>query len=109
MSNFTDQLDSDLQNVFFNKAEFAEQISYNPDGGSPYNIAAIFDNEYESVDPETEQPIISTQPTVLINTNELQAAIGPADTITVRGTVYKFRTDEPNGVGVIRLQLGLVV
>jgi hypothetical protein len=103
--DFKSQLNEDLETVFFNNLEFAEEIDYNPNGGISYKISAIFDDEYESVDPETNSPILSTQPSVLINANDLQAAIGPADTVTVRGTEYRFVTDEPNGVGVIRLQL----
>ena len=105
MSDFKDGLDSDLSNVFFNKDEFAEEITYNPFGGSPYTVNAIFDDEFESVDPESDASILSTQPAILIKTADIIGGPNPKDKVTIRGTTYQFITDEQNGVGVTRLQL----
>ena len=107
--SFKDDMDNDLVETFLNTDDFAEVISFNPDGGTPYNIKSIFDNAYEAVDPETEQPILSLNPTILINGNDLQATIKPADTVTVRGTEYLFTHNQPDGTGPIRVLLNKVV
>ena len=104
MSFKTDTV-NDLDNTFFNENEFAEVISFNPDGGSPYDIKAIFDNAYEAVDPETEQPILSLNPTILIDENKILATIKPTDTVTVRNQIYKFTHNQPDGTGPIRILL----
>jgi len=105
MATFKDDLVTDLEETFFNEEDFAEEITYNPDGGAPYAISSIFDNEYEATDPDTQQPILSLNPTVLINANDLAAPVARADTVTVRGKTYKFTWNQPDGTGPIRILL----
>lgn len=105
MTAFSDALDADKKNNFFNNEEFAEQITYTPLSGSAYQLNALFDNEFESVDPDTNQPVISTQPMIRVDTNDLQSTIKKGDKVTVRTIVYKIITDEPDGVGTVVLRL----
>jgi len=107
MPDFKQQLTDDLANVFFNEAEFAEEITLTPaaQGQSPYNISAIFDREFIDVDPETERPILSTHPVARINENELVNPLQPGDTLTIRSQIFEIKTKEPDGVGTIILEL----
>ncbi len=109
---FKDDLKTDLTNTFFNKTEFAEDegtvIITHAAGGS-YEIAAIYDNQYESVDPNTGVPMMSTNPVIRINENELQQDIAKGDTVLVRGTNYKMYEPQPDGVGTILVELHKVM
>ena len=105
---FKQDLTNDLTDVFFNKVEFAEDattVTYHPASGSPYEVAVIFDREFESVDPNTEQAVISTQPVARINENDLVAEVKKGDKITVRGQKYLIIKPETDGVGTIFLFL----
>lgn len=107
MTDFKDQLKEDLENNFFNKEEFAEEITLIPLGATinQYAINAIFDNEFESVDPDTEAPILSTQPTLRINENDLAAALAPTDKLKIRNENFEIVSNRPDGVGTIILLL----
>lgn len=105
MSDFTDQLENDLDKVFFNKEEFAEEVTITPYGGAPYTIRAIFDNDYQTVDVETQQPVTSQQPAIRIHDTDLQSALNPADQFTIRGKNYTITDRQPDGVGTILILL----
>ena len=107
MSDFKSDLDADLSDVFMNKDEFAEEVTYTPKAapGSPYTINGIFDNEFESVDPDTNAPIISTQPNLRIKEADLQAPAAPGDLVTIRSIEYKVIEPETDGVGTTVLLL----
>lgn len=107
MVDFKDQLDADLEDVFFNKDEFAEEITLTPaaQGQDPYTLNAIFDREFQDVDPETERPILSTHPVARINENDLVNPLQPNDTLTIRSTIFEIKTKEPDGVGTIICEL----
>lgn len=105
MTAFNDQLKTDLRETFFNPEEFAEPVTFSPAAGLPRIINGIFDNEYRSIDPATEQPIVSTQPNLLINENDLTAPLTQGDKFTIRGKVYKLIEPQTDGVGTIRILL----
>lgn len=106
MSAFTDQLENDLDKTFFNKEEFAEEVTITPWGDAdPYIIKAIFDNDYQAVDVDTNQPVSSTQPMIRIHESDLQAALNPRDKFTIRGKVYTITDKQPDGVGTIAILL----
>ena len=105
MATFKGQLVEDLDNVIFNTDEFAEDITYSPSGGSPYSLKGIFDHEYEDINPETNEAIVSEQPNVQVDENKLQAEPKPNDEVTIRSVVYKVIKSEKNGVGVTRILL----
>ncbi len=103
---FKESMEADLQDAFFNVEEFADNViivhAYDLES---YEVPAIFDNEFESVDPDTHVPIIATQPKIQIRAADLHQVLQPADTVTIRGILYKLVTNEPDGVGTIRLLL----
>jgi hypothetical protein len=100
-----DDMADDLENVFFNKDEFAEEWTYHPFGGVDYPITPIFDNEYQSVGPGGSVEINSTNPNIRLRESELHAAPGPKDEVTGRGIRYSLTTPEPDGVGTILFTL----
>jgi len=107
MSDFTDALDSDKKKVFFNDEEFAEEVTYNPTIGANYTLNAIFDNEFESVDPDTLQPITSTEPIIRVDINDIVGGkVKDGDKVTIRTIEYRIIEDQQDGVGttVLRLQ-----
>ena len=105
MTAFNDQLKADLEETFFNPMEFAEPVIYKPASGSEYTINGIFDKAFQSVDPNTEQPVISVQPNILLNENDLQAAVKTTDKIKIRNVLYEIIDVQPDGVGTTRLIL----
>ncbi len=108
MADFKQGLVNDLKNNHFNTKEFAEDIIWKraADPGNPLTIPAIFDSEFESIDPETNQPVLSTQPTIRIDENQLSSfTIAPGDEFTIRSTEYTITQYQPDGVGTIILLL----
>lgn len=103
---FKESMEADLHEVFFDVEEFAEKVRIvHAFDMESYEVPAIFDNEFESVDPETQVPILSTQPKIQIRAADLHQVLQPADTVTIRGILYKLVTNEPDGVGTVRLLL----
>ncbi len=104
MATFKEDLSNDLDETFFNKSEFAEDAGtciYYPAAGGSYEVAVIFDNEFETVDPDSGERVISRQPVARINENDLQAAVKPGDEIEVRGVRYKVIEPQYDGVGTV--------
>jgi len=103
---FTDDLETDLDQVFLNKDEFAEEITITPDSsGPPFTTNAIFDREHEEIDPDTGVPVISEKPVVRIQEKDLPFPIEEDDEATVRTIVYKIIDIRPDGVGTTKLFL----
>lgn len=108
MGDFKQDLQDDLDNTFFNKSEFAENagtVTYYPKAGGSYEVAGIFDSEFEMVDPETNQPVLSRQPMIQVNEDDLQAEPAPEDEIEIRGVRYRVIEFHPDGVGTVALIL----
>jgi len=105
VGTFKEDLDQDLTDNFFNPDEFAEVVTIYPAAGGSYTLNAIFDKAFEEVDPETEEPILSTRPILHFKEADLQAEIQPGDEFVVRGVRYTIITHEPDGVGTVMFHL----
>lgn len=100
MTDFTEALDDDLDNNFFNPEEFAEPVTVAPaGGGAPYEINGIFDQEYESVQPDSDADILSVHPAIRVKTDDIPVALAPGSRFTIRTIEYEIITREPDGVG----------
>lgn len=105
--DFKDTLEPDLENVFFNDTEFAEDVTVNPSSAPSYNAIAIFDKAFIEIDPDTEAQILSTQPILRVQEHKLESDLNndPSATFTIRGDEYKMITYETDGVGTALIQL----
>jgi hypothetical protein len=101
---FKAQLATDLD-TFFEIQEFAEEITLIPSGQAGYKIKAIFDETFQAVNPNTDEDILSVNPVIHIREKDLTAALGPADRFKIRGELFSVVTNEPDGVGIIKLSL----
>ena len=84
---------------------FGEKVIYYPQKGGSYSLTGIFDNEYETVDPETEQLISSTQPMLGVNLNDLSFEMRIDDMIKIRNLLYKIIEIREDGQGGASLLL----
>ena len=96
---------ADLSGVFFNTEDFAESAVYTPKTGSAYSINGHFDAAYESVDPGSGASVMSTHPVFKTYAAALATTPGTGDTLTVNSVVYRVKTSQPDGVGVVDLYL----
>jgi len=84
---------------------FGELVEYYPSIGGTYEIRAIFDNEYEAMDSESEQLISSNLPVLGVNLNDLDFEIKVGDTVLVRNLIFKIYDVREDGQGGARLYI----
>lgn len=80
-------------------------VQYVPKTGAAYNIRAVFDKAYISVDPNTGAPVQSTDPILGVRRSDLAAEPKPGDRVVVNGTTYSIGEPQPDGVAGILFQL----
>jgi hypothetical protein len=106
---FKDDLEPDIEKVFINKDEFAEEVTYQPAGGGSFLLSAIFDREHQEItDLGTEAQITSAHPMLTIQESKLPpASLPPAagDTVIVRTKTYTVIRPRTDGTGIIFLDL----
>lgn len=81
---------------------FAEQIPvvYTPASGSPYSIRGVFDENYQTIDPNSMTMISTTHPVLLVRLSDLDSVPGKGDRVTVRtNRVFTVTKMEPDGRG----------
>ena len=84
---------------------FGEDIVYTPKGQPAVNMTGIFDDLYESVDPNTNAIITSQQPIVGIKDADLGQTPRQDDQVFVRGILYRVKEVQTDGQGGSRLFL----
>lgn len=68
-------------------------------------MRAVFDNEYQELDPSTEQVISVNKPILGININDLEFDLKQEDLVIVREITYKIEDKREDGQGGARLFL----
>lgn len=107
--SFKDQLNTDINSVFINENEFAEEIIIKPANSDPdYVYSGIFDSAYELVNIDTEADISSINPVVQVKENDLPQQIVQEDIISIRGVDYIVTDTQSDGVGIMLIILNLV-
>lgn len=96
MVDFRDRVDRVLQKC---TRILGESVTYYPKRGGSYCINGVFDNEYETVDPETEQVISSNSPVLGVNLNDLKFEMKIEDQVKVRNLMYKVVEVREDGQG----------
>jgi hypothetical protein len=94
------QLRKDLEDVFYNEAEYAEPVTWNYADGSTQQITAIFDEEHLAMDFDTGAPAIASEPQIHVPTHKYTSTPGRGDKVVVRNRVFTVKTIEPDGTGV---------
>lgn len=84
---------------------FGEDVEFRPKAGGSYTVRAIFDNEYQALDPSTEQLISVNKPILGININDLEFDLKTEDLVIVREITYKIEDKREDGQGGARLFL----
>ena len=87
---------------------FGELVTYYPRSGGSYAITAIFDNDVELVDPETEQVITSNQSRIGVNLSKINFELKVTDQVQVRNIRYKVVEVKEDGQGGAELYLNKV-
>ena len=99
-------METDLKELFFNEEEFAESVTIVPQTGEPYDISAIFDDEYQELDAGSSS-IQSSSPQVSCAESSLKTPIGPKFRLIRKktNTTYSIIPAKPDGTGEIKLFL----
>lgn len=97
MVDFRDRVDKVLKSC---TREFGEDCTYYPsDRNGSYKLRGIFDNDWQQVDPDTEQVISSNQPVLGVNLFDLNFEIKPGGKVKIRNLMYKIYDVREDGQG----------
>ena len=78
---------------------FGENVQFLPIAGGSFTVRAIFDNQYEQVDPDTEVVVATNQPVLGVRLSDLPALPQKGDRFVVRGKYYKIVDAQEDGQG----------
>lgn len=84
---------------------FGEEATFYPKTGKVFKRRAIFDNEYHTVDPDTERLVSTNQPALGINLNDFPVVPGKGDEVLVRGVRFLIVEKQEDGQGGATLLL----
>lgn len=84
---------------------FGENVKFFPKSGGVYETRAIFDNEYQSIDPDTEQVLSVNQPALGVNLNDLKFEVRQGDEVEIRGQKFRVQDKREDGQGGVTLLL----
>ena len=85
--------------------EHDEKVLYSPKRGGTYEIVGIFDNQYEQVDPDTEQVVAANQPVLGVKLADLPGEPERGDKVQIRGKWYRVIDSQEDGVAGASLLL----
>lgn len=84
---------------------FGESVTYKPKAGGSYQIKAIFDNEYQAIDPDTQAVVSSSIPVLGVRLRDLQAAPKRGDRVVINGVSYEIVDNKDDSWGHSQLVL----
>ena len=84
---------------------FGESVKVFPKRGGVFNIVAIFDNDFQVIDPNTEQVISANQSALGINLNDVSFDLSVGDQVEVRKIRFKIIDKKEDGQGGATLLL----
>ena len=102
MADFRNRVDKILKTA---TKVFGEDVTLLPKKGGRYSIKGIFDNEFEIIDTDTEQTVISNQPRIGINLHNLEIHPKVGDQIKIRNLNFKIVEVREDGQGGASLHL----
>lgn len=102
VKDFRDRVDRILNS---STKVFGETVTYYPRSGGVFKIRAIFDHDYQQIDPDTEQVISANQPALGVNMNDLKEAPETEDRVKIRNVTYRVVDAREDGQGGATLLL----
>lgn len=84
---------------------FGEAVVYTPAGGSPVSIRGVFSQEAETIDSQTQAPVIVRVPNVALRLADLSQMPEQGDGLTVAGTDYTVTEVMQDSIGGCLLYL----
>ncbi len=102
MVDFRDRVDKVL-NICTNN--FGEMCTLYPDLGGSYDLRGIFDNNFELVDPDTEQVISANHSVLGVNLFNLDFEVKTRDKVQIRNVLYSIYDIREDGQGGASLLL----
>lgn len=79
--------------------EFGEAAVLRPASGGSFNIRGIFDNEYQSIDADTEKVVSANLPVLGVNLFDFNFEILEGDLVDLRNLTYKIIDIREDGQG----------
>jgi len=78
---------------------FGEKVKFFPQGGGVFEVQAVFDNDFQIVDAQTEQLISANQPALGVNLNAIEWDLKKDDEVEVRGARFRVHEKREDGQG----------
>jgi hypothetical protein len=79
---------------------FGEDVTFSPKaGGGSHTVTAVFDEDFQSVDPDAGVPVTSRRPNLGVVLANLPVPPQKGDTWTVRGIEYRCTEVQPDSEG----------
>lgn len=101
--NFRDHVNKILS---ASTTEFGEEVKFFPSTGGAFPVRAIFNNEYEALDLDTQRVVSDNQPNLGINLNDFSfEVIAKKTEVEVRGIRYTIQDKREDGQGGALLML----
>jgi hypothetical protein len=104
-TDFLDHADDIAECCKFAFGEHNEKVIYEPLAGGSYTIVGIFDNQFEQLDPDTEQVIAANQPVIGVKLADLPSAPVKGDKVQIRGIWYRVYDSQEDGLAMSALFL----
>jgi len=98
---FNEMLDDDIDEVFFDKEEFATEIVHKLDNQEDETLVVIFDIKTEVL---FNDEVIDTQPSILV-TQEIDKKIKRNSILLINDVEYQRSHDDEENVDLIRIFL----
>ena len=88
--SFQTLLNQDRDKIFLNKSEFAQDVTYTPDGGTTKSIVARLGVDIELVEEGQRGRISSRSMAIIISTDATAGIASPNmdDTVTINGEIW---------------------
>lgn len=97
MSNWDELTASVLENA---KCAFGTLATHTPKDGSPSQIVTVvFDNEFQQIDPDTENLVASQSPRIGVKLSDFTTPIRKRDAFQVKGVDYEVIDKQEDGQG----------
>ena len=78
---------------------FGEKVKFFPKCGGVYEVQAVFDNDFQIVDVQTEQLISANQPALGVNLNDIKFDVKKDDEVEIRGARFRIQEKKEDGQG----------
>lgn len=87
---------------------FGQEVTFYPKAGGVFKVQAVFDSEYQVLDPETEQVLSANQPGLGVNLNDFPEEPKQGDEVQVGELRFRVSDKREDGQGGAVLLLNKV-